>query len=264
MPLEVKTVEDFGDQWTKYSDDNHGYYGSTELLQDVLGELDTIDIFKGKRVIDIGSGTGRIVKMLVAAGAEHVYAIEPSKAFGPLLENTKLIKDQVTYFNILGESTPNLSADIAISLGVIHHIENPSSTMKSAYDALICKGKIILWLYGYEGNEIYLAFFRPIRVITTRLPHFLLHWLSVGLNFFLGFYILCCKILPLPMKSYMLNHVSRLSQKVRLITIYDQLNPKYAKYYTRQEALNLMTNAGFKDIQIYHRHGYSWTVVGTK
>jgi hypothetical protein len=51
---------------------------------------------------------------------------------------------------------------------------------------------------------------------------------------------------------------------VRRLTIYDQLNPAYAKYYTRSEAEALLVEAGFVDVKLYHRHGYSWTAVGTR
>ncbi len=48
------------------------------------------------------------------------------------------------------------------------------------------------------------------------------------------------------------------------LTVFDQLNPTYAKYYTRDEAEALAAGAGFTDIQLYHRHGYSWTVVARR
>jgi hypothetical protein len=50
----------------------------------------------------------------------------------------------------------------------------------------------------------------------------------------------------------------------RRLVIYDQLNPAYAKYYTQTEAEQLLARAGFSDVRTYHRHGYSWTVIGTK
>ena len=50
----------------------------------------------------------------------------------------------------------------------------------------------------------------------------------------------------------------------RRLVIYDQLRPTYAKYYTGPEARELMSRAGFGDIRLHHRHGYSWTVVGTR
>jgi len=51
---------------------------------------------------------------------------------------------------------------------------------------------------------------------------------------------------------------------MRRLVIYDQLNPAYAKYYTREEAQDLLARQGFVDIRLHHRHGVSWTVLGTK
>jgi hypothetical protein len=46
--------------------------------------------------------------------------------------------------------------------------------------------------------------------------------------------------------------------------VFDQLNPAYAKYYTKEEAIDLLRSAGFSNIEIHHRHGYSWTIVGER
>ena len=56
----------------------------------------------------------------------------------------------------------------------------------------------------------------------------------------------------------------RLPPDKRRLVIYDQLNPAYAKYYTRAEAEALLSQGGFADVKLYHRHGYSWTVSGVK
>ncbi len=58
--------------------------------------------------------------------------------------------------------------------------------------------------------------------------------------------------------------IARLTPDKRRLVIYDQLNPAYAKYYTRAEARALLEQAGFVDVQLYHRHSYSWSVVGTR
>jgi hypothetical protein len=50
----------------------------------------------------------------------------------------------------------------------------------------------------------------------------------------------------------------------RKFIIFDQLNPTYSKYYTGPELVRTLTAAGFRDIETYHRHGYSWTAVCTK
>ena len=83
-------------------------------------------------------------------------------------------------------------------------------------------------------------------------------------NVGLDFYIPLCHTFPLPMRDYMLNHLGKVDRKMRKVTIFDQLNPAYAKYYREAEARSLLADAGFDDVRLYHRHGYSWTVIGTK
>src|SRR5262245_47292912 len=85
--LDLQTIADFGEQWTAYTD-NAGYYGSKDLLSDVFGPLLPLSAIRGRRIGDIGAGTGRIVNMLLDAGASHVVAVEPSAAFEILRENT--------------------------------------------------------------------------------------------------------------------------------------------------------------------------------
>ncbi|MDB4939275.1 MAG: class SAM-dependent methyltransferase, partial [Labilithrix sp.] len=78
--IDEKTIADFGQQWTNYRD-NSGFYGSTELFEDAFGMLLPTAEIAGKRVADIGSGSGRIVSMLLALGAKEIFAVEPSEAF---------------------------------------------------------------------------------------------------------------------------------------------------------------------------------------
>jgi hypothetical protein len=81
----------------------------------------------------------------------------------------------------------------------------------------------------------------------------------------LSLYIGAARLIPfLPMRKYMVDVLGRFDWRTRRLTIYDQLNPSYARYYTRDEAEALLTEAGFTDVRSHHRHGYSWTVVGQK
>jgi hypothetical protein len=50
----------------------------------------------------------------------------------------------------------------------------------------------------------------------------------------------------------------------RRLVILDQINPRWAKYYAHEEAEALFKGVGFKDVRLHHRHGYSWTVCGSK
>ena len=262
--LTARTISDFGDQWTSYTD-NPGYYGSVKLLEDLFGPLLSLEDIKGRKVADIGSGTGRIVNMLLDAGAAHVVAVEPSAAYEVLERNVAGRADRVMLLNLRGDALPQgLGLEAVVSMGVLHHIPDPAPVVRAAHAALEPGGRMLVWLYGREGNEAYLRFAEPLRALTRRMPHGLLALLCSALNVALDAYILLCRLLPLPMRDYMRNHLARLPRKVRRLTIYDQLNPAYAKYYTRAEAEDLLKAGGFSDVRAWHRHGYSWSVVGTR
>lgn len=262
--LQNKTVEDFGRQWTIYVD-NKGWYGSLDFLKDWFGPLLDVEYVSGAKVADIGSGTGRIVNMLLAAGAAHVYAIEPSKSYAVVEKNTEANKDKVTVINAPGDALPPFGdLDLVVSFGVMHCIPDPTPTARAALNALRPGGKFAIWVYAKEGNELYVSFVEPLRKITSKLPHFLLSPLCWALAVPSKLYSILCKFLPLPMKRYMTSVAGKLSFKQVELVIYDQLNPTLARYLTKEESLDLLRHGGFTGVQAYHRHGYSWTVVGTK
>jgi len=259
-----RTIDDFGEQWLSFRE-NPGYYGSPDLLADIFGPLFSIDKVAGLRVAEIGSGTGRIVNMLLEADAAHVYAVEPSAAMAVLRDNTAARCDRVTCIETAGDRLPaGLDLDLAVSIGVLHHIPAPEAVMRAAYAALRPGGYLLAWLYGREGNEAYLRVVAPLRRVTTRIPHRALMDVSRIACIALDAYIGLCRLAPLPMRAYMRDVLAKFPREVRVLTIYDQLNPAYAKYYTRQEAYDLFASAGFADVRLYHRHGYSWTVIGQK
>lgn len=262
--LQEQTIKDFGEQWTTYRT-NRGYYASVELFRDLFAPLAHLDEIKGCRVAEIGSGTGRIVNMLLDAGVAHVLAVEPSDAFSVLEQNVQAHGERVTLLRATGDKIPaTADLDWVFSVGVLHHIPEPAPVVRAAYAALRPGGRIGVWLYGKEGTRFLLAFLLPLRAVTKRLPHFLLSGLVWLLYLPLLFYMGLCKFLPLPLRRYVKEQLGRFGGAEQRLVIYDQLNPAYAKHYTREEACNLLAAAGFHDIRTHHRHGYSWTVVGTK
>ena len=259
-----RTIRDFGEQWTTYKD-NSGYYGSVELFADVFGPLlDSLPL-AGARVADIGAGTGRFVRILLDAGASHVTALEPSEAFVVLRENTRELGDRVALLNLSGDRLPQgADLDLVFSYGVLHHVPEPEPVVRAAWGALRPGGKCAVWLYGKEGNQAYLLALRTLTTVTRRLPHIALATLTRLLYWPLAAYMSLCRYVRAPLAGYMREVFSRLTPDKRRLVIYDQLNPAYAKYYSRAEARALLEQEGFVDVQLHHRHGYSWSVVGTR
>lgn len=261
-----QTIEDFGDQWQRYTD-NDGYYGSTAILTDTFGPLLSLDEVKGLRTGEIGAGTGRIIGMLLDAGAAHAVAIEPSAAFEVLGRNLDARRDRVTLLNVPGDRIPaGLELDLILSIGVIHHIHEPDPVMRAALGALKPGGRCLVWLYGREGNETVVTVVEAMRAVTTRLPHWALAVLAQVCTIIFDIYSALVRVLPfrMPLKDYIVNVIGKFSRQKRYLVIYDQLKPAYAKYYTREEARSLLERAGFVDVKEYHRRSYSWTVIGTR
>lgn len=258
-----QTIKDFGEQWLHYTD-SHGFYGSMELFSDIIYPFLKPGDIKNCKVAEIGSGTGRIVNMLLEAGAKHVIAVEPSEAFEVLSSNIPE-PEKVTCLKITGDQLPAYgNLDYIFSIGVLHHIPDPKLVVEAAFKALRPGGHFVIWLYGKERNALYLALIGPLRVLTKHLPHLILAFLVEIMYWPLILYIKFCHWLPLPLREYMLSVLEKMSPEKRKLIIYDQLNPSYAKYYSRSEAEKLLIDRKFENVRIHHRHGYSWTVIGTK
>jgi SAM-dependent methyltransferase len=265
MDKNKKTIDDFTDQWEKFPGGNDGFFTSPDLLRDTIFPLIQLEDIEGKKVVDIGSGTGRIVNMLLDAGAKHVIAVEPSEGFNSLKNNTHSRANQIEYLQIKGEELPAFGdIDFAFSIGVLQFIPNPVPCIKAIHKSLKPGGKFIAWVYSKEGSEAYLLFLKPIRAVTKHLPHPILMGLVFMVELFIFLYMQLCRVFPLPLKAYLFNVYKRVSSKARRMTIYDQLNPSHVKYFSRDEVLNFMKASGFEENLIHHRYGYSWTVVGTK
>jgi len=264
MQARDKTINDFGDQWTRHRE-NEGRYASTEQFADIIAPFLMPADFKDARCADIGSGTGRIVNMLLAAGAAHVTAIEPSRAFDVLMRNTANASDKVTYLNVRGDELPAQDFDFVISIGVIHHIPEPKPVLEAAFHALKSGGALLIWVYGHEGGRLYQTIFLPVRAITRKLPVRVNEAIAAAIYPVTIAYGWLTGALPfLPLRRYMQEVYMRFDPLVRRLIIVDQINPQWAKFYRREEIEGLVCNAGFAQVRAHHRHGYSWTVIGLK
>lgn len=260
----ARTLRDFGEQWA-LDGENDGFYGSLELLRDALGPLVALSELRGARVADVGSGTGRIVRMLLDAGAAHVTALEPSPGVSILRRNTAQFGERVRVLHASGEALPpGLELDFVTAIGVLPFVPDPEPLLRAAHAALRPGGRLVLWLYAAEGNRLARGCVALLRSVTTRLPQRALQALCRILDRCLDIYIILCRNLALPLREYMLTIFARLSREKRRLTLYDQLNPSYVRYYRREELEALLARCGFESIRLHDRHGYSWSAVGSR
>ncbi len=255
------TVEEFGDQFTVYNNID-GYWGSVEMLKNTVYPFDLNEI-KDKKICEIGSGSGRIIKRLNSFNPTKIVAVEPSRAIEVAKRNNK--DSSIEFLNIRGQDLAfKEEFDYIFSLGVIHHIPEYEVVCKKIYNSLKPNGKFIIWVYGYENNQIYLKIFNNLRRVTRIMPDFILRILCKFLNISAILYIFLCKLFNMPLKEYFNKVFSKCSFKKREEIIFDQLNPSFSKYFKKEELESLLKTSGFSKIKIHHRHNYSWTAIAEK
>ena len=258
-----ESYKEFGQQFLTDSNIDD-YWGSKEMLKDIVAPF-SLSAIKNKVVMEVGVGSWRIINNLVKFLPKKVIAIEPSKAIKVAKKNNILSKVKIEFLNIKAEELEiKNKVDYVFSLGVIHHIPNYKKACKKIYKSLKQNGQFIVWVYGHEGNELYLLIFNNIRRITRMLPDNVLRALCTFLNLICYLYIFLCKFIKMPMHKYMLEVFGKCSFEKRNYIIFDQLNPSFSKYFKKQELITLLKEAGFKKINITNRHGYSWLAIAKK
>ncbi len=267
MPVPIQsvanegTIGDFHTQWTKFQRQD-GVYASESLFWDYFGPLLSREDLTNKRVAEVGSGNGRFVKICSRYAAEVVGfepsgAVEVARRYCLGLGNTTFVSQSVYQIEVRD------NFDIVLCLGVLHHLPDPVHALAIMKSMLGAGGSCLVWVYGREGNALYLKIFKPLMRITSRLPHSLLNSLSFLLALALRCYSAVVRFLPFvpwPLRSYITNVIYPLDIYHTKLVIYDQLNPRIANYYSQAEIEAIAKQAGFQNIQSYHRHGYSWTL----
>lgn len=258
-----KTIKDFNNQWKLSGYLNDDYWSSDQILFDHFGEIFDIKEITNKVISEVGAGPGRLIRTFLKFHPKKIFAIEPSdNGIKKMNESFKDSKNlEIIQSDGLNFKNNELS-DIIFSLGVIHHIKNPTDVLTNIRKNLKKNGLIVIWVYGYENNLLYILFYKVISKITKYLPDKILYFFANILNLILIPYIFLCKFLSLPLRDYFLKVFNKFSWANRNLAIFDQLNPQYAMYYKKNEIIKELKDAGFSDLKIFHRHNYSWTVVG--
>lgn len=250
----------FGYEWDVYSSLNPHYEIQFRRWVAPLDEKD----FKGGTILDAGCGMGRNSYYALQWGAKKVVAFDYDQrsvkaARRNLYEFGHRAK---VFFKSIYDIDWENEFDLVFSIGVIHHLEDPKKAIQNLVKAVKPGGKILIWVYSYEGNERIVRFVNPIRkYITSKLPVQIVHLLSY-----------CCSI-PLWVVVKMvgggatpyLKQLSTFSFKHLHLIVFDQLIPAIAHYWTKEEARALFENLPLKDIIIQRSETkVSWTVIGTK
>lgn len=249
----------FGFEWNLYSDINPAYEAQFKNWVFPMMPED----FRGKSFLDAGCGMGRNSYWPLCWGAGRAVAFDhDERTVAVARRNLKEFSQAEVIFQSIYDMSWQNEFDIAFSIGVIHHLEHPRKAIEGMVRALKPGGKLLIWVYSYEGNEWIPRFIDPIRKnITSKLPVRFVHWLSyfcsvplwLGLKLFGGVFRGYLRQLS----SFRFWHIHSI--------VFDQLIPTVAHYWSENEVAILLENLPIKNINIHHPpSGNGWTATAVK
>ena len=177
--LDQEVINSFGREWAAfdYSKDEN----DEALDKQFLAYCAPIDFgsFNANLAVaaDFGAGSGRWASRLLPYFS-LVYALEPSDGANQVLKNkfkneTRIIILQET---VGDNSIPALSLDLAMSLGVLHHIPDTSLAIRDVASKVKSGGLFLCYLYYKLENKpvFYRGLFwtsNSLRWVISRLPY---------------------------------------------------------------------------------------------
>ena len=184
--LDQGVIDSFGHEWATFD------YGETETTEALNAQFKAycapIDLtqFNPKISVaaDFGAGSGRWASRLIPFFS-LVYALEPSDGASKVLKNkfadeTTIVVLQET---VGANSIPLESLDLAMSLGVLHHIPDTSLAIKDVSRRIKPGGMFLCYLYYNLENKptMYKLIFKGVNMVRkmiSRLPQKIKHFVT--------------------------------------------------------------------------------------
>lgn len=254
----MASTDRFGYEWNKYSGIDPVY--ESQLLN-WINPLKKQD-FNNKSVLDAGCGMGRNSYWCLQWGAKDLVAFDADdRSVAAARKNLSPFPNARVEFKSIYDCPWRENFDIAFSIGVIHHLENPALALQKIVAALKPGGTLIVWVYSYEGNEWITKYVDPVRKsITSKLPVWLVHYFSYGASVPLWLFV---KIFPV--RSGYLKQISKFKFWHIHSIVFDQLLPTIAHYWKRSEVEALAAELPLTSFTVNRPPNNSgWTLIGTK
>jgi len=254
----MSSSQRFGYEWDKYSWVTEDY---EKQFLNWTSPLTSSD-WRGKKVLDAGCGMGRNSLWPMKWGASSLIAFDfDERSVGRAKETLKDFSNAQVHFKSIYDISWKDEFDVAFSIGVIHHLKDPRLALKNMVTALRPGGKLLIWVYSYEGNEWIVRYVNPVRIhITSKLPLPLVHFLSYFCSIPLYVFV---KIFKGPSK-YFAQLATFNFWHVHSI-VFDQLIPDIANYWKKEEARALVNDLPLSGVTVsVPPNGSGWILMGTK
>lgn len=271
--LDVQTVRGFGDEWSRFSQDQLDTEAREQIFLDYFSLFDWTVLPPDSLGADIGCGSGRWAQV-VAPRVGHLILIDASPE---ALEVAKSNMNGVPNASFLNASVgmlpvDNASLDFAYSLGVLHHVPDTAAAIAAVASKLKKGAPFLVYLYyAFENRGFaYRALWRisdGIRRVVSRLPHSLRYLVSQAIAAFVYW--------PLARMALIMERLGKLPAGwplayyrdkpfyVLRTDSLDRFGTRLEQRFSRDVIRTMLADAGFMDIRFSDRAPY-WCAIGIK
>lgn len=123
--------------------------------------------FLGKRIVEVGAGTGSFSELLLEHEPHSLSLVEPSKMYEFLTVNISQMKTQAevktyqsVFTNVAKSIKENQKPDSIIYVNVLEHVEDDEEELAAMHNTLSANGRIFIfvpalpWLYGNFDKQV--------------------------------------------------------------------------------------------------------------
>jgi SAM-dependent methyltransferase len=242
-------------------------------LQRNLGDALTLDELRGRRVLDVGCGFGRHLRVAADHGAE-VVGIDLSGGVDVAYRNIAGRPNcHVVQANILERPLHDECFDVVWSFGVLHHMPDPAAGFLALLPFVRPNGGLVaIWVYGYRGMRLTyrLSHMRTLHALTRTLPPrarvrasqavaallSLLYWEPLRA---LGAVGLGAVVDRLPLADYVAH-----GWRARVAGVHDRLATPITHFHDREELLEWFHAACLSGIHVEDTDRRGWRAFGRR
>ncbi len=274
MPKSNKVIDDFGEEWERFDFSNEEELSALKSQFERYVEPLPKEFFEEKKVIaDFGAGTGRW-SYFFKDHALELYVIEPSMKAFKVAKNKLSRFSHVTLLNQSVESNEiqESSLDLAVSLGVLHHIQDTGQAIKDISSKIKPGGMFLCYLYYALDNKPFAyrllwkssdILRKSISNMPKKLKTFLTDLIAIFIYFPLARTSLFLKKLGVSTKNFPLHHYENLSFYVMRNDALDRFGTTLEQRFTQSQIVEMLREAGFTSYKFSEREPF-WTFTATK
>jgi SAM-dependent methyltransferase len=265
-----KTVEGFGDEWTRFDQTGMSDEDAIRLFGDYFSIFPWDVLRKDAVGFDLGCGSGRWAK-LVAPRVQTLHCIDPSDAIEVARRNLREQANcRIHKKGVDDIPLDDQSMDFGYSLGVLHHIPDTRAALAACVAKLKPGAPFLLYLYyAFDNRPVWFRMLWQlsdyVRKVVSRMPH--------GLRYAMSQVIAALVYWPLARSAKLAEHLGvnvesfplasyrRCGFYVMRTDALDRFGTRLEQRFSKLEIREMMESAGLENIKFSEKTPF-WCALG--